>query len=305
MKKNLLFLVLAGTLFLCSPLDNISKKSKKSNLNSFDNLEAIILRKEKPLIKIAEKEKLEINKEEDSSKSKKIDYIKLIIDEINKKDEKYLYENTKSIKIFRNEKELKDSLIFILKNINHTYRKDNPVNESYNQLDSLSLRQKKAIYLMLNALQDSSFTNSIENLIQEDLIDNYSERGGIVKFKENSKINLKSIKSAGSEERKAANDTSYNEGYSVTLEAYYSKKIGYFHLHSSKYDESRFAGPSPTDEDVIEESLKISNVINEFIITSLKKGEFNIDYTGVDRTKSKKAITVDLGNYSYDTLDLR
>ncbi|HPD81516.1 MAG TPA: hypothetical protein PK357_00255 [Candidatus Pacearchaeota archaeon] len=301
MKKKLISLILAGTLFLFSPLDFTNKKN---NLNSSDNLEKIILKKENPVIKGIEKEKTEINKEKDFPKSKETNYIELVIADINKKEEEYLYEHTKSIKIFNNEKNLEDSIISTLKKRDHTYRKDNPVNEHYNQINNLSLKQKKAIYLMLDALKDSSFVNNIRNIIQEDLIDNYSEKGGIVEFKENNKINLRSIESAGNEEKKAAKDTSNNEGYSVSLEAYCSKKIGYFHLHSSKYNESKFAGPSSTDEYVIEESLKISNLINEFIITSLKKGEFNMDYIGVDISKSKKAITIDLGNYIYDSLNL-
>jgi hypothetical protein len=304
MKKGLISILLAGALFIFLPLN---KENKKESANIYGNLEYLTLRKKEPVIKTPKEDKLSRDIEKSPSQYKEKDYIKIIANEQDRKDEEYLYENTRNLPILKNERKLKDSIVYFLENVSHTYREDRPVNEHYSQIENLSSKQKKAVYLMLGSLKDSSFANNIGKIIYENIKESYLEKGGIIDFKEEGKINLRCIESAGKRYKRAINDTNYHydQGYSVTEKAYLSRKIGYFHLHAEKYNERKFSGPSTTDEYVIESSLEISNVINEFIITTLKKGEFNMDYTGVDIAKSKKAITIDLGNYSYDTLKVK
>lgn len=299
MKKSLISLLLTGALFFSSPWNTENKDKQIELMNIEREIRTFTLRKENPIIKLEENTKLPALKEKDSIISKKINYIEIISNNANKRDEKYLYENTRGIDILNNEKMLKDSIIGLLKDITHTYREDNPVNEHYSQINKLSLRQNKVIYLIMGALTDSSFVNGIGKIINEDIKNIYSEIGGIVDFREKNKINLRRLESG------ASKDPSNDEYYSISLEAYLSKKIGYFHQHANEYDERKFAGPSSADIDLIELSFAISNLINEFIITSLKKGEFNMDYAGVDFRKDKKARTIDLGNYFYDTLKVK
>jgi hypothetical protein len=78
-------------------------------------------------------------------------------------------------------------------------------------------------------------------------------------------------------------------------------------LHAEDYNDSIFAGASEKDIFSVESNYKfnVSNWINEFIITSLRKGEFNVDYIGLDLNKDDKVRAIDLGNYSYDTLKIK
>lgn len=305
MKKSIISILLAGTMFLSSPWSINPKNNYLYHINNQKEINKFIIRKEEPIIKIKEDSKISEVKKDDSTEYKKIDYSKLIPLYLDYQDQKYLYENTKEINLFLNEKELKDSITNILRNNEHTYRKDNPINEDYSQIKELSLRQTKVLYLMLNSLKDSALINKIGKIIYDDIKDNFSEKGGIVNFKEKEKIDLECIESEGRKECEMNNDLSGNNNYSISSKAYKSKKIGYFHLHAGQYNEEKFAGPSSKDIDITELSYGVTNWINEFIITSIEKGKFNIDYLGVDFKKDKQSKTIDIGNYSYDTLEIK
>lgn len=178
MKKSLISLLLTGALLFSSPWNTENKDKQIELMNIQKNIGTFILRKESPIIKIEENTELPAPKEEDSAEYKKINYKELIINNAKDRDEKYLYENTRGIDIFNNEKMLKDSIIWMLKDIKHTYREDKPIDEHCSQINELSLRQNKVIYLMMCALADSSFVNRIGEMINEDIKNIYSESGG-------------------------------------------------------------------------------------------------------------------------------
>lgn len=281
MRKNLISILLAGTLLTITSCD---KKVNSLPIND---------------IKIKQDTQKVSLKKKESITSEELKYIRIIFDEVGKKDEEYLNENLSNTSIIHDEESLKNYLINKLKEKQHTPRTNNPPSsEDYSQINDLSINQNKTIYLMLNALKDSSFCNEIGKIIQEDIKNKYSEIGGIITFKEKNKIKLKPIESELSKLKDEENDGQYL----LPSDEHFSKKIAYFHLHSSKYDEKEFAGPSTTDLFILEAQATFSNLTNEFIITSLEKGKFNVDYAGVDRKKDKNARAIDLGNYLYDTL---
>jgi hypothetical protein len=281
MRKNLISILLAGTLLTITSCD---KKVNSLPIND---------------IKIKQDTQKVSLKKKESITSEELKYIRIIFDEVGKKDEEYLNENLSNTSIIHDEESLKNYLINKLKEKQHTPRTNNPPSsEDYSQINDLSINQNKTIYLMLNALKDSSFCNEIGKIIQEDIKNKYSEIGGIITFKEKNKIKLKPIESELSKLKDEENDGQYL----LPSDEHFSKKIAYFHLHSSKYDEKEFAGPSTTDLFILEAQATFSNLTNEFIITSLEKGKFNVDYAGVDRKKDKNARAIDLGNYLYDAL---
>ncbi len=284
MKKNLISILLAGTM-LTTPSYN-----KKTNNLPINN------------IKIKQDTQNVSLKKKESINSEELKYMKIIFDEVGKRDEEYLNENLSNTNITEDEESLKKYLINRLKEKQHTPRTNNsPASEEYSQINELSITQNKIVYLMLNSLKDSSFCNEIGKIIEEDIKNKYSEIGGIVTFKEKNKINLKCIESELSKFKEEENDGQYL----LPSDEHFSKKIAYFHLHSSKHNEKEFAGPSTTDLFILEAHSTFSILTSEFIITSLEKGMFNVDYTGVDKRKDKKAKVIDLGNYFYDTLSIK
>lgn len=253
-------------------------------------------------------------------------------------NKEYLDKNTTEKNVSDDEESLKENIIKILEKNSHTYRtkeaeenyikeniyevkkikrnspkryayiikrnsvKNNQLpSENYSQISELSINQNKIIYLMLTSLKDPSFVNEIGRIIKKDIENKYTEFGGIVEFKENGKINLRWLESEliGLKDKK-------NDGrYLIPKNENLLPKIAYFHLHADTYNETLFAGPSNVDILILEDTSLATGMANEFIITSLKKGKFNIDYTGVDIEKGKKAKIIDLGNYNYDTSKIR
>jgi hypothetical protein len=222
-------------------------------------------------------------------------------------DQKYIDANTTGIKIFNNNELLKERIINIIKTKEYTYRTTygdsiRPHNESYSQVLDLSIHQNKIIYLMLISLKDTMFLNRIGEIIKEDVNDIYSESGGIIKFEKNRKIYLKNIKSTA----EFKHDEIFNNTYYLPEKEDSVSKIAYFHLHATTYNETPYAGPSSLD--LMHASfLHHSNMTNEFLITSLKKGKFNIDYYGMDIRAGETGLLyegddikiIDLGNYCY------
>ena len=278
MKKNLSLLLLAGAMFISS-----YNKLNESEQNKYIPL--------KENIKIFFPEK-------DSTKEKKNTYINKALDGIEKINEKYLNENTNSISFFNNERKLKDKIIDLLGKKEHALRLDNiTYSEHYYQIDELSLKQIKIIYLMIKSLEDSSFSNKVGRIIKEDVEDMYSEHGGIINFKGEANLNLICLESELKKQKKVEN----NEEYVMPSRAFLLRKIAYFHLHACEYDEILFAGPSLGDIYDLESNSIFFGALHDFVITSVKKGKFNVDYTGIDTTNNQYVKVIDLGNYAYDT----
>ncbi len=284
MKKNLAKILLMGTLIIPSIQDKTSHFSQLENTEVKQDTQNISLKKKESL-------------NPENSK-----YIKMIFNEVDKINEEYLNENLSYNSLLNNESSLKKYIINKLSKKPHTFRTNHPSSiEDYSQINELSINQNKIIYLMLNALEDSSFCNNIGKIIEEDIKEKYSEIGGIITFKEKDKINLRCIESELSKFKDEENDGQYL----LPSDEHFSKKLAYFHLHSSKYNETEFAGPSTTDIFILEAHSIFSGLTNEFVITSLEKGKFNVDYAGVDTKLGKNAKVIDLGNYTYDALSLK
>jgi hypothetical protein len=157
---------------------------------------------------------------------------------------------------------------------------------------------------MLIRLKDTAFLNKIGKIIKKDVEDKYSEIGGIIKFNKNGKLYLKCSKST----LECLQDEDNNDTYYISKNENTLPKVGYFHLHATTYNEAAYAGPGAMDIMATSFPLTEYNMINEFVITSLKKGEFNIDYFGMDIRageydllyKGNDVKTIDLGNYKYE-----
>lgn len=291
MKKNLALILLAGVLSL-TPFNKKNKISQLDNKPKYD-IERLLYEKEDTILP---KKPAYAKKEFTHSDMKKL------LEETDMKNEEYLNENTKNIFLFNDDRELKDSLIVELREKEHAFRMPRPVYfEHYYQVNYLSTDQNKVIYLILSSLKDSSFTNEIGRIIKKDIENKYTEMGGIINFKKENKIELNCLESELAKQKKEENDCRYL----FPPGAVFMKKIAYFHLHSSQFDESSYAGPSSEDLMSSQQTSYFLRTDNNFLITSLKKGKFNIDYFGVDTINDKKVRTVDLGNYYYDTLKIK
>ena len=206
----------------------------------------------------------------------------------------YLEKNTKDYFLGKN---LIDEVYETLKEKNHSYRKSRiyletkPRDESYSQIYELTENQLKIIYLTLENLKEKEFRKEIGKIIIDDINDKYSEHGGITTLNKN-KIKFNLLKSELI--RKKENDGSYLLPENINPEEYLTE----FHLNASQIDETPFSGPSPQDLIVQEANLFFKEAVHEFVITSIGKGEFNIDYFGSEKNKGK-SIVVDLGNYEY------
>jgi len=167
-------------------------------------------------------------------------------------------------------------------------------NNYLNKVNNLSNKQNYIVNLMSESLKDSSFRNKIGNIIKEDVYDKYAEHGGIV-ILSNNKINLKTLEST------LKRDTSNNNLYGQRDKKLLPENIAEFHLHSASYNEEKYSIPGPDDLTISYFTNDLYGESHEFVITSLRKGKFNIDYYGGDKTKNKEITTIDMGNYNYDT----
>ncbi len=199
---------------------------------------------------------------------------------------------------------LRDS-VYLLKNINqltkrleHSYVQDTLGNDIFYRTDELNLEQLQRIYLMMNSLKEKSFRQEIGQKIKDDVEDQFAEHGGLV-FHNKGKIYLKSIESC------LIKDTAYNTSYCFPTEAHFIANLGKFHIHAEDYTEQEYAHPSNIDLTISYYASKMFNESNEFVITSLEKGKFNIDYYGGNMLTGPLTKVFDLGNYYYDTLNLK
>ena len=280
MKKNLLTLLIAGILGLSSCSEQPAIQNEIKEIRQYTRSNSNF----NPKKKIDSKENSFTRFKTDSVNS---GYL-----------EKFLYNS----EFFNNHYDLSKAIINILKDKEHTYRSEDSSQEMnldkrWQIINDLSLAQNQRIYLMLKSLKDSSFLNRIGTIIEKDIQDKYSEHGGIVTISPNLKLKLKVIDSENSKDKSIEN----NNWYTLPEEAYIIPHLAKFHLHATKYKDSEFAGPGIQDKIIANSNIDINDEFDEFIITSLEKEKFNIDYLGGDKRISKRSIIIDLGNYQYDS----
>lgn len=155
---------------------------------------------------------------------------------------------------------------------------------------------------MLIRLKDTAFVNVMGQTIKEDVEDITSEHGGIIRFNKDGKIFLRCSKSNSDFQEGEDN----NNLYYLSQKEDSLSKIGYFHFHAATYNETPYAAPGALDMMHASYPNKC-NMVNEFVITSLRKGKFNIDYYGMDIRAGEVGLlyegedvkVIDLGNYNY------
>jgi hypothetical protein len=279
MKKTLLTLALAGLIGLGSC----------SNKQKFEETKGITIKPTTEMkIHPAEKEEYMSN-----------EYI-VKLKETSKANEEYIQSFVENSEFFNNYFNLSQTIFTELKHKQHTPRieknyQNTALTEHFSQIYDLSLSQSQRIYLMLKSLKNQDFLNRIGKIIEEDVQDKYSEHGGIITINPNLGLELRVIQSEDAKEKIEENNSFYN----LSDWENFTKNISKFHLHAMSYDESKFAGPGSQDLIIADTERDIVGKTNEFIITSLKKGKFNIDYVGGDKLINKQVKVIDLGNYEY------
>jgi hypothetical protein len=210
-------------------------------------------------------------------------------------NDKYLLDNSEKIFIYSSRiyPLLTDKINSLLDTLESANRKEEWLPPEYTHMDEdWSLGSKLRIYLMLDALKDRSFCNTIGEMISKDVYDKYAEHGGTINFDENYNLRFKNIKSIADRTEKQ------NETYQFDEESLVKPFIALYHLHATKFDDSDFAGPSSWDTLLPFEIILARGGAHEFVITSLSKGKFNIDYYGGDHHSGLKVL--DLGVYTYN-----
>jgi hypothetical protein len=188
---------------------------------------------------------------------------------------------------------LTEKINTMLSSVKHNHRKIALSTPEVDSLGDISVSQKLRVYHMLKALRDTSFCNTIGEIISKDVADKYAEHGGIVNFSKNNKLQLKNVPSVLTRNEENA------EKYSLNMEDITSPYVAIYHLHATTYNESEFAGPSSLDILSPGGMLDAVGEAHEFVITSLSKGKFNIDYYGGDTSIDKNLKIIDLGTYTY------
>jgi hypothetical protein len=205
-----------------------------------------------------------------------------------------------------------DKINLMLSKVEHVSRKiRNPKNkgvggvfESNSVNQNYSPETNLTIYLMLNALSDSSFCNKIGEQIDSDILEAQAEQIGDVNFNENNELQLNNKPSVLPRTKK-------NNGICrINLEDITEPYIAIYHIHATQYNDSLFAGPSKVDVRSAIFEMYYLGKVHQFVITSLEKGKFNMDYYGGDvfcgqdldfkGHKLSKLKWLDLGVYSYD-----
>jgi hypothetical protein len=207
----------------------------------------------------------------------------------------YLMDRSEQILLYlsRFDQFSKDKINSMLDTVKPAYRKNKSDVPLFHTLDdTFSLGQRLRIYFMLDALKDTSFRNNIGAMIIDDVMDRYAEHGGVVTF--DKKNNIKFIKINSSLPRTRHN----NDYYYYDMDSIKIPFIAPYHLHASTFEESDFADPSSLDLLSPEFELRRVGETHGFVITSLKKGKFNVDYYGGDKAFGGVKI-VDLGVYNY------
>ncbi len=200
---------------------------------------------------------------------------------------------------------LRGDLSFELGLREHAFRPKmgNYYEESILDIGSFSFGQLLRSYLMLEALKDQGFVDSIGSIIVDDLADPFSEHGGVVVFGQDCKPLLLEIPSYVFEQ-----DSANNHSYSISPDFLKHPKMSRFHLHASSEDCSWLSGPSVGDMSDVT-SLRARAFLpgesHGFVITKMAGDRFNIDYYGCDRVVGRDldVHVLDLGVYEYNSLN--
>jgi hypothetical protein len=191
-----------------------------------------------------------------------------------------------------------ESITSHLKNLEHTYVVKDTNNTIFYKVSELNLGQLQRVYLMIKSLEKTSFIQEIGKEIERDVENKFAEHGGLILFNKK-RAYLKSIESC------LVKDTIYNGSYGSPEESFSIPNFGSFHIHAEDYNEIDYAHPSSRDLIISYFSTDLANETHDFLITSLKKGKFNVDYYGGHKINNPLTKVLDLGNYSYDTLNLK
>ena len=277
--------ILPFLLFFSLSLNNC-EINKKEAINNEKNIKPVtsenFVEKDRTYSKIIEAEKA--NKEK---------YLLKI-----NRDEKYFLDNIKNKPYLENEEYLREEINRFIHISKHTYTKKDTNNTIFYDTSELNLSQLQRIYLMYKSLENHYFTQKIGKIIEEDIRDPFAEHGGIIIF-DKKEISFRTLESY------LEKDTSNNKFYGTPDEAITNPSLAYFHLHATSYDESKFAHPSNGDLIISYYHTHLFNETHDFLITPLKKGKFNIDYYGGHKTENPITKILDLGNYIYDTIDIK
>jgi hypothetical protein len=211
------------------------------------------------------------------------------------RNQTYLSNNIKNESYLQDKKFLEEEINKFHESSEHVYTELDTIKTIY-KAPELSLSQLQKIYLMYEYLQDSPNCTKIGKIIDDDVLDIYSEHGGIIKFNRNS-LYFKTFES-----NVLQKDTLNNTSYNTPNEAILSLNIAFFHLHATKYNKIKSAGPSNGDWGTAFFWTHLYEEYDEFLITPIKKGKFNIDYYGGDMIMNPIPKVLDLGNFSYDTI---
>lgn len=269
-KKMLFSSLIISSLFLHDCKDN-----KKEIIYAEDNIKEITIKPENNLEKII------------ITSSPKIAMETV-------KNNEYLSTNIKNKPNLQDEEYLKNKISKFIESLEHTYVEKDTNNTIFYKVPELNLGQLQRIYLMYEYLKDSSCLQEMGKIIEEDIADKYAEHGGIILFNKN-KLHFKTFESY--EPRTLHN----NRFYGPPDETFTTPSIGKFHLHAEYYDESKSANPSSMDLIISDYTIEADNEDYQFLIAPIRKGVFNIDYYGGEKTKDKFPKIFDLGNFSYDT----
>jgi len=212
-----------------------------------------------------------------------------------------LEKNPQEIKTNRVQKEkYKQKIITYLEGKEHSYRDSiKSMVPKYNedflpQADSLHEDQLKVINLMLKNLKNKKFIEEIGGAIFNDVDDEYSAHGGVIESDLNEKLKLTFV------ENKLPKIKRFNDLYLPSEEINSMDYLAEFHFHAETYNQTPLSGPNPLDQILQKSKLYKKEFVHEFVITSLEKGKFNIDYFGSHKGTDGKMRVVDLGNYNYD-----
>jgi hypothetical protein len=209
---------------------------------------------------------------------------------------KYLIKNLAKLGVvISNPENLKEDLVKKLKEIPHTYRnvEDGDGKPLYNELPenvyNLSTDQLLRVHVLVKSLQnDSELRNRIGSLLEENLENQISEYGGLVRFNENGEVIFNPIES----------DLPRKNMYILPFSARQIPHIAEFHFHASREDSSKSAGPSSGDYYNLifaTRSRSKRQGVHWLIISKLEGKKFNVDYMG------KGPVVIDLGNYVYES----
>lgn len=214
------------------------------------------------------------------------------------RNNEYLLTNIKNKLYLQNEEYLKEKINKFVESSEHTYTKRDTNNISVHNASEFSLIQLQRIYLMYEYLKDSSSLQDMGKIIEEDVKDLYAEHGGIILFNKK-KIYFKTMESY------VKRKLSSNVLYGAPDETFLIPNIGYFHLHAISNNEKESASPSDRDIIISYYTTDMDNESHDFLITPINRGTFNVDYYSGYKKENPIIKFLDLGNYTYDTTQIK